>query len=151
MANYSINQPSAYFQAQLYTGNSSTQTVTNGGPANLQPDVVWTKCRSNTSDNFLFDSIRGVQNQLHPNTTDPQGANATSLTSFNSDGWTMGNTGGMNFSSQTYVGWQWKCNAGTSPSNTQGQRTSLVQSNSTAGFNIIQFNDGGSTGQTVGH
>ena len=151
MAYTSINDPSAQFQAQLYTGNSSTQSVTFGGNSNLQPDWVWTKGRSNSGDNFLFDTNRGVQNQLHSNTNNAQGANATSLTSFNSDGWTMGNTGGMNYNSQTYVGWGWKANGGTTASNSSGSITSTVQANTTAGFSIVTYTGNGSSGATVGH
>ena len=69
MAYATINDPSAQFQTQIYTGTSATHTVTNSGNSNLQPDWVWTKCRSNTSNHFLFDSTRGVQNQLHSDTT----------------------------------------------------------------------------------
>ena len=151
MAYATINDPSAQFQTQIYTGTSATHTVTNSGNSNLQPDWVWTKCRSNTSNHFLFDSTRGVQNQLHSDTTDPQGANATSLTSFNSDGWTMGNTGGMNFSSQTYVGWQWKATAGTTATNNAGSISSTVQANTTAGFSIVKWTSDGNNGRTVGH
>ena len=151
MAYTTINDGSANFQAAIYTGNSSTQSVVNGGNSNLQPDLVWTKCRSNTSNNFLFDSTRGVTKQLHSDTTDLEGTNATGLTAFNTDGWTMGNTGGMNFNNQTYVGWQWKANGGTTASNTDGSITSTVQANTTAGFSIISYTGNGSNGATIGH
>tara|TARA_R100000900_G_scaffold40902_3_gene33476 strand:- start:3315 stop:4370 length:1056 start_codon:yes stop_codon:yes gene_type:complete len=151
MAYTSINDPSAQFQTQLYTGTSATHSVTFGGNSNLQPDWVWTKCRSNTSNHFLFDSTRGVTKQIHSDTTDPEGTNATGLTSFNSDGWTMGNTGGMNFSSQTYVGWGWKANGATTASNGSGSITSTTQANTTAGFSIVTYTGNGVNGATVGH
>jgi hypothetical protein len=44
MAYTTIDDPSAYFQTALYTGNGSTQYVTNDGNSDLQPDLVWTKC-----------------------------------------------------------------------------------------------------------
>ncbi len=150
MAYTTITDPSAYFQAQIYTGTSATHSVTFGGNSNLQPDWVWTKCRSNTSDHFLFDSTRGVQNQLHSNTNNAQGANATSLTSFNTDGWTMGTTGGMNYNSQTYVGWGWKANGGTTASNSNGSITSTVQADTTAGLSIVTYTGSGSNA-TIGH
>ena len=151
MAYTTITDPSAYFQAQLYTGTSATHSVTFGGNSNLQPDWVWTKCRSNTSNHFLFDSTRGVTKQIHSDTTDPEGTNATSLTSFNSDGWTMGNTGGMNYNSQTYVGWGWKANGGTTASNASGSITSTTQANTTAGYSIVTYTGNGVNGATVGH
>ena len=97
MAYTTITDPSAYFQSLLYTGNSSTQSVTFDGNSNLQPDWVWTKCRSNTSDHFLFDTNRGVHKNIHSNDTAAEVDNSNSLTSFDSDGFSMGNVGGMNF------------------------------------------------------
>jgi len=43
MAYTTIDDPSAYFQAALWTGNGGTQSITNGGNSNMQPDWVWTK------------------------------------------------------------------------------------------------------------
>lgn len=146
-----LDDPSAYFQALLYTGNSSTQSVTFDGNSDLQPDWVWTKCRSNASDNFVFDSNRGVHKRLFTNTTAAEVDNSNTLTSFDSDGFSMGNVGGMNFSSQTYVGWGWKCDGGTTSSNTDGSITSTVQANTTAGFSIVSFTGTASSNVSVGH
>ena len=151
MAYATINDPSAYFQALLYTGNSSTQSVTFDGNSNLQPDWVWTKCRSNTSDNFVFDSTRGVHKRIFTNTTAAEVTNTNALTSFDSDGFSMGNVGGMNFSSQTYVGWGWKANGGTTSTNYNGTITSTVQADTTAGFSIISYTGNGTNGATIGH
>ena len=40
MAYTTIDDPSAYFQTTLYSGNGSTQSITNGGNSDLQPDWV---------------------------------------------------------------------------------------------------------------
>jgi len=151
MAYTTVNDGSAHFQAALYTGNGSTKSVTFQGNANLQPDIVWTKCRSTTSDHFLFDSTRGVTKQIHTNTGDPEGTNATSLTAFDSDGWSMGSTGGMNTNAATYVGWGWKANGGTTSSNSDGSITSTVQANTTARLSIVTYTGNGSSGSTIGH
>ena len=37
MAYTTVNDPSAYFQTTLYTGNGSTQSITNGGNSDLKP------------------------------------------------------------------------------------------------------------------
>ena len=48
MAYTTIDDPSAYFQTTLYTGNNNTsQTITNGGNSDLQPDWLWIKNRDN--------------------------------------------------------------------------------------------------------
>ena len=151
MAYTTIDDPSAYFQSLLYTGNSSTQSVTFDGNSDLQPDWVWTKCRSNASDHFLHDSNRGVHKNIHTNAQDAETNNSNGLTAFNSDGFSMGNVGGMNFNNQTYVGWGWKCNGGTTSSNTSGDINSTVQANTTAGFSIVTYNGNGSSNQTVAH
>ena len=41
MAYTNIDDPSAYFQTALYTGNTQHKQYTNDGNSNLQPDWVW--------------------------------------------------------------------------------------------------------------
>ena len=41
MAFTTINDPSAHFQTTTYSGTGSSQSVTNTGNADLQPDWVW--------------------------------------------------------------------------------------------------------------
>ncbi len=102
-----ISNGRRWMDASLYTGNNTGQTVTNS--AGMQPDLLWIKARSNTYDHVLADSVRGVSAFLSSNTTAAEGSNSE-LTSFNSNGFTLGATGSMarNVSGQTYVGWQWK-------------------------------------------
>jgi len=155
MAYTTIDDPSAYFQSLLYTGNSSTQSVTFDGNSDLQPDWVWTKCRSNASDHFLHDSSRGVHKNIHTNTNQTETDNSNGLTAFDSDGFSMGTVGGMNFNSQTYVGWGWKANGGTTTTNDAsstgvGSIDSVYQANTTAGFSIVTYTGTGSTA-TVAH
>ena len=38
MAYTTIDDPSAHFQVKIYSGNGSTQTLTNDGNSDLQPD-----------------------------------------------------------------------------------------------------------------
>jgi hypothetical protein len=147
MAYTTIDDPSAHFQTLLYTGNSSTQSVTFSGNSDLQPDFVWTKCRSNASDNFLHDTNRGVHKNIHTNTNETETDNSNGLTAFNSDGFSMGNVGGMNFNNQTYVGWGWKANGATTTTISAGGdigRETVSQVNTTAGFNICTYTGSGS-------
>ena len=53
-----------YYKAVLYTGNGSTQSITGVG---FKPDFVWLKVRSAADNHTVFDSTRGVQEQLYPN------------------------------------------------------------------------------------
>jgi len=153
MAYTTIDDPSAYFQTALYTGNGSTQSITNDGNSNLQPDLIWAKNRNDAYDNVLGDSTRGAGLTLISNSTSAEvneGTNA--LTSFDSDGFSLGgNSGGWNFSAKTYVARQWKANGGTTSSNTSGTITSTVQANTDAGFSIVTYTGNGSSSQTIGH
>ena len=59
MAYATIADASANFQAPRYTGNGSTQTITNGGNSNLKPDWLRVKNMSATDSHMLSDSTRG--------------------------------------------------------------------------------------------
>ena len=143
-----IDDGSQYFNTSLWNGNSSTQSITGVG---FQPDFVWLKSRTNTASHRLNDSNRGVNKQLASNSTDAETSFTTMLTSFDSDGFTLGNNVGINGTGFTNVGWSWKCNAGTNVSNTDGSITSTVQANTTAGFSIVSYTGNRTAGATVGH
>ena len=153
MAYTNIDDPSAHFQTALYTGTGSTQSITNDGNSNLQPDFVWIKTRSVANWHNLFDSSRGATKPVFSNDTNPEVTRSTSLTSFNTDGFTLGaDTVGtdVNGLNRTHVAWQWKVNGGTTSSNTDGSITSTVQANQDAGFSIVTYTGTGSI-STVGH
>jgi hypothetical protein len=151
MAYTNIDDPSAYFQTALYTGNGGTLAVTNDGNSDLQPDLVWIKKRSGSADHPITDSNRGTSTQVYANLTyqdDP----VSGVTAFNTDGFTLGSNGESNLSGATFVAWQWKANGGTTSSNTDGVISSTVQANQDAGFSIVTYTGNGSTAdQTVGH
>jgi hypothetical protein len=155
MAYTTIDDPSAYFQTALYTGNGTGQTITNDGNSDLQPDFLWFKNRDETVANILWDSSRGItkfliSEQTAADFTNPAGYE---LTSFNTDGFGLGihNTAGINQSASfTYACWQWKANGGTTASNSDGSITSTVQANQDAGFSIVTYTTAGSTA-TIGH
>jgi hypothetical protein len=100
-----------------------------------------------------------VHKRIFTNTTAAEVTNTNALTSFDSDGFSMGNVGGMNFNSQSYVGWGWKCNAGTTATDTNGASSAAgynttVQVNQTAGFSIVQWDaafDQGNGRYNLGH
>ena len=55
-----IDDPSAYFKVQLYTGNGSARTITfDDTDTDMQPDLVWVKDRDATNYHFIYDSVRG--------------------------------------------------------------------------------------------
>ena len=136
------------FNISLWTGNGSSQSISGLG---FSPNWVWGKERSSTSSNELLDTIRGATNFIMSNNTAGQSASAQGLQSFDSDGFSVGNDGAWNQSSETYVGWSWKANP-VPTINTDGTIQSLVSANQAAGFSIVQWTgSGGSSAQTVGH
>jgi hypothetical protein len=151
MAYTNIDDPSAHFQTATYTG-SNNQSITNDGNSDLQPDFVWIKRRSNADHHNLTNSSLGVNKQLLSSSSNAEQSRTDQIQSFNTDGFTLGTDGAgyTNSPGNTYVGWQWKANAGTTSSNTNGNITSTVQANTTAGFSIVTYTGTGSTG-TVGH
>jgi len=118
-----------YFDVSLWTGNSSTQSITNSG--SMQPDFVWIKKRNASDDHGVFDAVRGVQKRLQTNLTNAENTETTALSSFDSGGFTLGSNGQFNGSTFTYAGWQWKESA-------------------SAGFDIVTYTGTGSA-QTISH
>jgi len=157
MAYTTIDDPSAHFQTVTYSGNGSTQSITNVGNSDLQPDWLWFKNRNDTQVHQLFDTTRGVAKALRSNDTDAENTDDPNdrLTAINSDGFSLGDDGNPNNGSNTYVCWQWKANGGTTSSNDDGSYTSTVQANTTAGFSIVKYGDASSfsasSPATVGH
>ena len=98
--------PSENFGIALYNGTSSSNAITGLG---FQPDLLYTKSRSTSgSSPKWFDSLRGVTKRLETNTAGAETTQSTELTSFDSDGFTLGSDSGSNYSGRTYVGWTWK-------------------------------------------
>jgi len=143
-----IDDGSQYFNTVLYTGNGSTQSITGVG---FQPDWTWIKERSSTSGHEVYDSSRGATKFLSPNTIDAEGTNASALTSFDSDGFSVGSGGAVNENSQTYVAWNWKANAGSTSSNTDGDITTTVQKSEISGLSILTWTGNGTASQSLGH
>ena len=142
-----INKPDDYFNTVLYTGNGSTQSITGVG---FQPDWLWLKSRSQVVNHYGFDAVRGVTKGLSQNTTSAESTkDSTWVTSFDSDGFSLGSEANINNSSSTYVSWNWLAN-GTGASNTDGSITSTVSANTTSGFSIVSYTGTGANA-TVGH
>jgi hypothetical protein len=146
MAYTTIKKPSDYFNTKLYTGNGSTQSVTG---VEFQPDWSWFKVRSEVGSHRLVDAVRGNTKYLYSNASDAEETVATNVTSFDSDGYTLGN-GSINESARTYASWNWKAN-GAGSANTDGSISSTVSANTTSGFSIVSYTGNNIAGATVGH
>ena len=131
LADPTIDDPSAYFQTTLYAGNGSTQSITNGGNSNLQPDLIWIKNRSATDNHVLTDAVRGATKIISSDSRDAETTDADTVTAFASDGFALVADDKVNTSSENYVAWQWK-------------------EGSTPGFDIVTYTGTGS-GANISH
>jgi hypothetical protein len=148
MAYTTINKGADYFNTVLYTGTGATHNITGVG---FQPDWVWIKHRNNPTayNHRLYDSVRGATKNIASNETDAEITSSTELTSFDSDGFTLGSGNPANQNTINHVAWNWL--AGTTSSNTDGSITSSVSANTTAGFSIVSYTGNNTAGATVGH
>jgi hypothetical protein len=158
MAYTTIDKSDDYFNTKLHTGDGGGSGSSTG--IGFQPDMVWSKSRTEALNHTMFDSVRGAgsNKELTPNGAGAEGgANSAGfgyISAFNSDGysWTAGSTNTENFnkSSQNYANWCWLGANGTS-ANTDGTISSTVSANTTSGFSIVSYTSNGSASQTVGH
>ena len=145
-----ISNGASYMAATTYTGTGSALSVSNAvNGVSFQPDFVWTKPRSTAVGHTLFDSLRGVTKYLQSNTTGAEGTAATSLTAFNSDGFTVNSDTSTGANGVTYIGWQWNA-GGSTVTNTSGTISAQVRANATAGFSVVTYTGTGANA-TVGH
>jgi len=97
------------FSTFLYTGNNSTQTITNGIDLSTKGGLVWVKNRTGAYHHTLWDTVRGVQKYLYTSATNTESTDAGSLTAFNSNGFSLGNSDqNWNNSASSYVSWTFR-------------------------------------------
>jgi hypothetical protein len=159
----------ASFNIVLYTGNATPRSITGVG---FQPDFVWLKARSqNNYAHRLFDSVRGATKILYSSETLAENTDVNSLTSFENDGFNLGNEQYVNGSGIDFVAWCWKAagyantfnvlESGSTTSSataagagiTAGSNTNSwsVSANRDSGFSIVTWTGTGVTSQTIGH
>ncbi len=124
------------FNTVTYTGNGGTQDITGVG---FTPDLVWIKGRSVASGyitgHSILDTIRGASNELSSNTTNAEGALNNSLygdmTSFNSNGFTVGSESDVNGSGEATVSWTFR--------------------KAPKFFDVVTWNGNGTAGRQIAH
>ena len=147
MSYSTIDKPTDYFNTKLYAGNSSSgHSITGVG---FQPDWTWIKERDASNHHILVDAVRGATKYILANDTQAEVTSSNYVSSFNSDGFTVGSDAGVNRGSM--VAWNWKAGTGQGSSNTDGSiNTAYTSVNTTAGFSISSYTGTGNVA-TVGH
>jgi hypothetical protein len=124
------------FSTYLYDGNSSNRSITNGIDLSTEGGLVWIKGRTSTTydfNNTLFDTERGAGYRISTDGTDYQRYNNNTLTSFNTDGFSLGTDGSLlvNWSSNDYVSWTFR--------------------KAPKFFDVVTYTGDGTTPQTINH
>jgi len=128
MAAYTaIDDPSAYFKVQLYTGDGAANNAItfDDTDTDMQPDLVWIKNRDTTDGHCLFDALRGATKLLDTQSNAVETTDTDTLDSFASDGFQVDADVKVNTNTEKYVSWNWKESA-------------------TAGFDIVAYSGTGS-------
>ena len=142
-----INKSTDYFETTTYAGGTTSITSLD-----FSPDWVWAKKTTGAENHGLFDSVRGATKTLNSNTTSAESTRGGSLTSFDSNGWSMGGADGIiSAPGSDYVAWSWRGSDSSAVSNTDGSITSTVSANTTSGFSIVTYSGNSTAGSTFGH
>ena len=122
------------FNTITYSGGDDTDTGVG-----FQPDMTWIKQRDVVvRRHHIQDSLRTAGRSLFPDADTSEEVTSSYVTSFDSDGFSLGGSSEVNGSGKKYVAWNWKENA-------------------SAGFDIVTWagdSDAGGDGyseQTVSH
>ena len=141
-----ITLPGEHFNTILYDDGAGAKTGVG-----FQPDFVWVKSRGSAYEHELTDAVRGVTKALSSDSTNAESTDSNGLTAFGTDGFTVGTD--TNYSDTTgsgMVAWNWK-GGGAAVSNGDGDITSSVSANTTAGFSIVSYTGDGDNTSSVGH
>jgi hypothetical protein len=124
------------FTPVAYTGNDGTQSIKTG----FSPDLVWIKDTQAEWNHKLFDTVREATKSLESNTTAAQAVEVDGLTSFDSDGFTLGTGSPVNSDTYgPYIAWCWDA-GDTTVTNNDGTIESQVRSN--GNFSVVSFTNG---------
>tara|TARA_R100001198_G_scaffold96035_1_gene84247 strand:+ start:267 stop:2678 length:2412 start_codon:yes stop_codon:yes gene_type:complete len=153
LPNPTIKLPNKHFGTILYTGNDSDdRNITDSSAIDFTPDWVWHKARNATNGHFLFDSVRGATKFLATTSTTDEYTQTDSLSAFITNGFTVSDNtaqADMNSSSHTYVTWNWNA-GGSTVTNNDGDISSQVRANTSAGISIGTYTGSGTSGDTIG-
>jgi len=141
------------FNTVLYTGNGTA--IGSGGKAvtgtGFQPDWVWLKNRDAADDHALYDIARGVTKQWESNTNTTASTESEGLTTFGSDGFTVGSLDQVNTNTEDYVSWNWLASNSTSTTSPAGTIASTSSVSSSGHFSVGTYTGTGDDNATVGH
>jgi len=129
-----VNYIENVFSTWLYTGTGAALTITNGIDLSGKGGLVWFKNRNSTNNHALYDTARGATKRLSTSQTGGTGAQVTdptSLTAFNSNGFSIGSDNSQNENTFTFASWTFREQAKF--------------------FDVVTYTGNGTAGRTVAH
>ena len=119
------------FSVDTYTGNGTSQTITNGIDLAGDGGLVWIKNRDVTQSHILTDSEKPLNNYLYSDTNQSQFNNFNAVTAFNSDGFDVGGSLLVNDLSNGHVAWTFR--------------------KSRKFFDVVTYSGNSTAGRTISH
>jgi hypothetical protein len=96
------------FSCFLYTGNGTSQTITNGIDLSGKGGAAWMKARDAAFGTVVQDTARGVDKFLLTHSTNAEASSSATLNTFNSNGFTVGSGGAVNQNTNKFVSWTFR-------------------------------------------
>ena len=96
------------FSTYVWAGSASSRSINNGIDLSTKGGLVWTKRRDNTGKHMLFDTTRGVSKNIRSDDSAAEVTETNTLTTFNSNGFSLGTDDLINGTSRTYTGWTFR-------------------------------------------
>jgi len=99
------------FSTQLYSGSSANRNIVNGIDLDGEGGMIWTKVRTANFNHVITDTEQGLSPYLVTHATSkPDNGGSDTVTSFNSNGYSLGADGQWywNKSGYNYASWTWR-------------------------------------------
>ena len=97
------------FRNFVYEGTGSAQTITNGIDLSGEGGLVWIKNRDSSGyDHQLIDTARGGDYALRSDNANAHVQSSQSITAFNNNGFTTGNSGNIAHSGSNHASWTFR-------------------------------------------
>ena len=146
----SIALPTDHFTTVLWNDVGGDQVT------GFATDLTWIKSRDIGSfSHKLTDSVRGATKSLASDLTNAEATDTNGLTSFNADGFTVGDQ--VDYGTGNMVAWNWKAGGAAvtkAAGNIDGTNPTIassVSANTTSGFSIVSYTGDADNTSTVEH
>ena len=97
------------FNIYAYRGNGSSQSITNNIDMSSEGGMIWVKNRSSNQNHWLFSSAMGLGNGMRTNSNaDKFGLGGNGMSSFNTNGFTVGGSAGVNNNAENLISWTFR-------------------------------------------